>query len=72
MQFISEHQFGFFLLVAYFVFSAVVDGMPEPVKNSSLTYQWAYATLHYLAGAVKTAFTKSFQSQGEDPNEKSK
>lgn len=72
MNFLSQHQFGFAILVAYFVFSAFVDGMPEPAKNSSLAYQWAYATLHYLAGSVKTAFTKSFILPGEDKHEEPK
>lgn len=37
-------------VVAYFAFSAVVSGMPEPDDKAPLAYKWAYHTLHILSG----------------------
>jgi hypothetical protein len=37
-------------LAVYWLFSAVVSGMPAPVAASGLGYRWAYSTLHALAG----------------------
>ena len=37
-------------LGAYFVFSAVVSGMPAPAADSGTGYKWAYHSLHVLAG----------------------
>lgn len=38
------------VMAAWYVFSAVVSGMPAPGANSGAGYQWAYHTLHVLAG----------------------
>lgn len=38
------------VLLLYFLFSAVVSGMPEPPATAPLGYRWAYHTLHILAG----------------------
>lgn len=37
-------------LLGYFIFSAVVSGMPDPGPEAGLAYRWAYHTLHILAG----------------------
>lgn len=37
-------------LGAYFIFSAIVSGMPDPTPTSPLVYKWAYHSLHILAG----------------------
>ncbi|MGH9535477.1 MAG: hypothetical protein ACRD2E_11535 [Terriglobales bacterium] len=37
-------------LIGYFVFSAIVSGMPEPDEKSGTGYLWAYRTLHVLSG----------------------
>lgn len=55
MQFIMQHQI-ICTSIAYWVFSAVVSGMPCPMPNGSLGYQWAYNTLHTLVGNISTAF----------------
>lgn len=48
---------NFWLLVAlYWVFLAVVGGMPDPAPDASWKYVWAHKTLHLLAGNVKNAF----------------
>jgi hypothetical protein len=41
------------LVVAYWLFSAAVDSLPQP--NGNKFYQWLYAFLHSLAGNVKRA-----------------
>lgn len=38
------------LLVAYYVFSSIVGGMPSPDEKSSSGYKWAFNTLHIMAG----------------------
>ncbi len=48
MNFIQTH--GADALLAYFVFSAFVSGMPDPTAGSGVGYRWAYASLHVLAG----------------------
>lgn len=45
-------------LAAYWIFSAVVSGMPEPVPASGVGYRWAYGTLHALAGDVSAYIRK--------------
>lgn len=48
MNFINSH--GFESLIAYYVFSAFVSGMPEPTSASGTAYRWAYQSLHVLTG----------------------
>jgi len=43
------------VLLGWYVFSAVVSGMPAPAQASGPGYRWAYATLHLLAGNLATA-----------------
>ena len=48
-NFIQTH--GADALILFYVFSAIVSGMPEPTADKSNTvYVWAYHTLHTLAG----------------------
>ena len=37
-------------IVGYFIFSAIVSGMPEPTSASSVGYRWAFGSLHVLVG----------------------
>lgn len=39
-----------FALGAYYIFSAIVSGMPSPQPNSGMGYVWAFNSLHTLAG----------------------
>lgn len=55
MTFIDQHQ-AIFALGAYFLFSAIVGGMPDPTATSSTGYQWIFKTLHLLAGNITAAF----------------
>lgn len=45
----------FWIFVGWYVFSAMTTGMPEPDRDSSPWYIWAYRSLHILL-ASGTAF----------------
>jgi len=45
----------YIIIGSYWLFSALVGGMPEPAATSSLGYRWAFSSLHLLAGNVSTA-----------------
>ena len=52
------------LVVAYWLFSAAVDSLPQP--NGNKFYQWLYGFLHATAGNVKRA-AESFNVPGAQP-----
>jgi len=56
--FLEHHWLG--LLVAYFVYSAVVGGMPKPEQVPAWGdgYAWAYKSAQVLAGNVDKVFGK--------------
>ena len=43
-------------LIAWAMFSAVVDGMPKPDANSTTLYRWTHASLNLVAGNVFRVF----------------
>ena len=47
-------------MVGYFVYSAIVGGMPDPEPTDSLGYHWAYRSLHILAGNITTALSTRY------------
>ena len=59
MNFILDHQ-AIFALGGYFLFSAIVGGMPDPTTTSSTGYQWLFKTLHLLAGNITAAFQSKY------------
>lgn len=53
-------------IIGYYVFSAIVGGMPTPVPgSSSAAYTWMYNSLHLLAGNITEAFKKKFPAMAE-------
>ena len=50
-------------LAAYWLFSAIVGGAPEPTCTSCGAYRWCYASLHLLAGNVQRAMDARYGSQ---------
>lgn len=48
LPWINSH--GDIVIAAYFLLSAIVSGMPEPVGTSSVGYKWAFHSLHVLTG----------------------
>jgi len=59
MNFLNSH--GLALMLGYYVFSAVVSGMPEPPSDATLAYIWAYHSAHALAGDLSHAFGSRIQ-----------
>ncbi|HYR88988.1 MAG TPA: hypothetical protein VE422_33245 [Terriglobia bacterium] len=54
-ELIPQHQF-WIAVVIYWIFSAAVSSMPEPVPNGSSGYLWLYRFCHTTAGNITTAF----------------
>jgi len=55
LEFISQHQFGI-AVAAYWLFSAAVSSLPEPMPGGSAAYLWLYRFCHTTAGNITTAF----------------
>jgi hypothetical protein len=53
-QFLLQHQF-WVAVGAYWIFSAAVSAMPEPVSGTGAGYRWLYRFLHTTAGNITTA-----------------
>ncbi len=49
------------VLVAYWAFSAIVSGMPDP-PTGAFYYKWLYATLHAFAGNLRQFADSKLQS----------
>ena len=54
-EFMLQHRFWGALGI-YWIFSAAVSAMPEPVNGSGAGYRWLYRFLHTTAGNITTAF----------------
>lgn len=59
IQMIQQHP-TIFALGAYWVFSALVGGMPAPTATSSAGYQWLHNSLHILAGNITAAIATKY------------
>jgi hypothetical protein len=55
LEFITEHSF-WAAVVAYWIYSAAISSMPEPMPGGSSGYLWFYRFVHTLAGNLTTAF----------------
>jgi hypothetical protein len=55
-EFLLQHQF-WAAVGAYWIFSAAVSAMPEPVSGSGAGYRWLYRFLHTTAGNITTALS---------------
>ena len=49
-------------LAAYYIFSAVVGGMPAPTATDGKGYQWMFATLNILASNIARAKNTTIES----------
>lgn len=56
VSFVNTH--GIEVLLAYFVFSALVSGMPAPKPTASTGYVWLYNSLHALSGDLREVAAK--------------
>lgn len=54
------------IVAGYWVFSAIVGGMPEPHDHSKFAYRWLFKSLHILAGNMTTAMAR-YYPQGSVP-----
>jgi hypothetical protein len=54
-DFITQHQPWAAVLI-YWIFSAAVSSMPEPVSSGNPGYLWLYRFCHTTAGNITTAF----------------
>lgn len=61
MNLITEHP-AVCAIAAYWVFSAIIGGMPEPTPDSSAGYIWLHSSLHILSGNLATAMQTRFPS----------
>lgn len=52
---ILQHQF-WSAVIAYWIYSAAVSAMPDPMPNGNPGYLWMYRFLHTIAGNMTTAF----------------
>lgn len=56
-QWIAEHH-GTAAIAGYWLFSALVSGMPVPTTASGIGYVWLYQSLHFLASNLQSVFAK--------------
>jgi hypothetical protein len=63
---VIPHDIWFKVFVAWYVFSAVVTGMPEPKKGSRTAYVWLFRSSHILA-ASGTAYFNHRMHWPEEP-----
>lgn len=59
IDFVQQHPTSC-ALAAYWVFSALVGGMPPPTASSSSGYQWLHNSLHILAGNLTAAVASKY------------
>lgn len=59
MNLITQHP-ALVGIAAYWLFSALVGGMPAPSPQSSSGYQWLYSSLHILAGNLTAAVASKY------------
>jgi len=68
LQWIEGH--GIELIIAYYIFNAVVSGMPEPMPNGNAFYLWLYRSSHTLSGNIDRVMqtTGKVPKPGAPPN----
>lgn len=49
-----------FAIAIYWLFSAIVGGMPAPTATSSAGYVWLHNSLHILAGNLSAAVAAKY------------
>jgi len=54
IEFLQAHPF-WSAVVAYWIYNAIVDSLPDP--NGSKLYRFIYAFLHKIAGNLSVAFS---------------
>ena len=60
-SFLAAHQ-TIITLAAYYVFGALVGGMPAPSATSSNAYRWAFSSLNILASNISRAKSTTLEN----------
>jgi len=60
LQFIAAHQ-TIIALVVYYIFGALVGGMPAPTATSSTGCKWAFSSLNILASNISRAASTTLE-----------
>lgn len=60
-SFLVAHQ-TIVALVGYYLFSALVGGMPAPTANSGVAYKWTFASLNILASNISRAKSTTIEN----------
>lgn len=55
-------------VAGYWIFSALVSGMPEPKDASGVGYVWLYNSLHFLASNLNAMVSRKNPSYAEPPH----
>jgi hypothetical protein len=61
IPFIEAHS-TIIALVGYYIFSALIGGMPAPTATSSTIYQWLFASMNILASNIARARNTAVES----------
>jgi hypothetical protein len=59
IAFVSHHAV-LLAMVAWWLLSAVIDGMPPPPAGCGMAYTWLYLSCHVFAGNVTRAIRARF------------
>ena len=59
MDLITQHP-AICAIASYWIFSALVGGMPPPDEISSAGYTWLHDSLHILAGNLSAAVAAKY------------
>ena len=63
MNFIEQHA-AVCAIGGYWLFSAIVGGMPAPSASSSSGYVWLHGSLHILAGNLNAVVATKYPQLG--------
>lgn len=66
MTFLAQHE-AILAIAGYWIFSAIVGGMPAPDSTSGKGYLWAYNALHILAGNLTSAVSARYPNLPPEP-----
>lgn len=59
MNVITDHP-AIVAIASYWIFSALVGGMPAPDATSSKGYTWMHSSLHIIAGNLSAAIVAKY------------
>lgn len=63
LAFLQQHSF-WSAVGGYWILSAAISAMPDPMPNGSPGYLWLFRFLHSIAGNVTTVFGSKIPGVG--------